>query len=318
MENNDTKYDLTNEEYNSCLSMAEISIFMKSERVEEPKSVFVVAQAGAGKTGLRNFLINEAQNNGNITSYTEFNPDEIAIFHKYYREILEEFPDSSYKILQRFVSPALDTFLRQRAVELRNNLVQEGTFGNTDVYLKILDFQKNGGKANIGPVKEEGTRETKNVQGGYKIDINVLAVDRFESLLSCYEREQYFRDNNLPPRVVTPGNHDFAYNKMLETLQIIENKRLFDRIRVYKRGDSADRPELVFTSGDTKYSTITEAINTERLKNRQELLRNSEQYFLRIQNLRERIKENGIEAQLDRLNQLEAEFREELLHQQEI
>lgn len=315
MEKNDTKYDLTNEEYNKCLLMAEIATFMKSEVAENPKSIFVVAQAGAGKTGLKRYIINEAQDEGAITSYTEFNPDEIAIYHKYYREILKEFPDSSYKILQRFVSPALDTFLRQRAVELRNNLVQEGTLGNTEVYLKILDFQKNGGQANIGHMNEDGTRQTKSVQGGYKIDINVLAVDRYESLLSCYEREQYFRDNNLPPRVVTPQNHDYAYKKMLETICKIENEELFDRIRIFKRGQSIDKPEVVYTNNDGRYSSAVEAIITERAKDRQRLLSESDQYFKRIKELRERIALNGIDVQLERLNQLEAEFKEEILHQ---
>lgn len=317
MENNDTKYDLTNEEYNKCLLMAEIATFMKSEVAEEPKSIFVVAQAGAGKTGLKRFLINEAQDNEDITSYTEFNPDEIAIYHKYYREILEEFPDSSYKILQRFVSPALDTFLRQRAVELRNNLVQEGTFGSTEGYLNILDFQKNGGQANIGPMKKDGTRETKNIQGNYKIDINVLAVDRFESLLSCYEREQYFRDNNLPPRVVTPKNHDYAYYKMLETLRKVENRNLFDRIRVFKRGQLVDKPELVSINGDGKYSSSVGAIVTERAKDRQKLLKESDKYLKRIQTLKEKASVNGIHEQLERLDKLEIEFKEEIMHQQE-
>lgn len=317
MENNDTKYDLTNEEYNKCLLMAEIATFMKSERAEKPHSIFVAAQAGAGKTALKRFLINEAQDNDDITSYTEFNPDEIAIYHKYYREILKEFPDSSYKILQRFVLPALDDFLRQRAVELKNNIVQEGTFGSTEGYLKILDFQKNGGQANIGAMKSDGTREVKNVQGGYNIDINVLAVDRFESLISCYEREQYFRDNNLPPRVVTPKNHDYAYEKMLETLRIIENRKLFDRMRVFKRGRSIEKPELVYTNGDERYSSVVEAVIAERNRDRQRLLSEPEQYLNRIQELRKKIKINGIDAQLEKLDQLETEFRKEILHQQE-
>lgn len=317
MENNDTKYDLTKEEYNKCLLMAEIAIFMKSEVAKNPKSIFVVAQAGAGKTGLKRFLINEAQDNEDITSYTEFNPDEIAIYHKYYREILNEFPDSSYKILQRFVQPALDTFLRQRAVELRNNLVQEGTFGNTEGYLDILDFQKNGGQANIGYIKEDGTREIKKVQGKYKIDINVLAVDRFESLLSCYEREQYFRDNNLPPRVVTPKNHDYAYYKMLDTLSKVENGVLCDRIRVFKRGKLVDKPELVFSTGDERYSSSVEAVVIERAKNRQKLLKESDKYLKRIQELREKVSINGINEQLEKLDKLEIEFKEEIMKQQE-
>ena len=317
MENNDTKYDLTNDEYNRCLMMAEIATFMKSEKVEKPYSIFAVAQAGAGKTGLKSFLINEAQDKGDITGYTEFNPDEIAVYHKYYREILEEFPDSSYKILQRFVQPALDTFLRQRAVELRNNLVQEGTFGNTDGYIKILDFQKNGGEAYIGHIKKDGKRERKTIEGNYNIEINVLAVDRFESLLSCYEREQYFRENDLPPRVVTPQNHDYAYEKLLDTLKVIENKELFNTIRVFKRGYSIDKPELICVAGDGRYSSAVEAVVTQRTRNRQELLSNPEAYLKRIEKLRERVRKNGINAQLVRLDELEVEFKKERLLQQE-
>ena len=314
---NDTKYDLTKDEYNKCLLMAEIATFIKSERSENPHSIFAVAQAGAGKTGLKRFLINESLSKGEITSYTEFNPDEIAVYHKYYREILEEYPESSYKILQRFVLPALDTFLRQRAVELRNNLIQEGTFGNTEGYLQILDFQKNGGKANIGEIKEDGTRESKQIRGDYNIEINVLAVDRFESLLSCYEREQYFRDNGLPPRVVTPQNHDYAYNKLLETLHIVEAKNLFNTIRIFKRGYSIDKPELICIKGDGRYSSAVEAVITERFRNRQEILRRPEVYFDRINRLKEKVQVNGIHVQLDRLNNLEEEFKEELLRQKE-
>ena len=56
-----TKYNLTKEEYNECLGRAEISIFMQGDIVvgKAPKSIFVIAQAGAGKTSLKNFIINE-------------------------------------------------------------------------------------------------------------------------------------------------------------------------------------------------------------------------------------------------------------------
>ena len=44
--------------------------------------------------------------------FIEFNPDVIAIYHKYYDEILEEYPNESYRLLQKFVAPALDQYLR--------------------------------------------------------------------------------------------------------------------------------------------------------------------------------------------------------------
>jgi len=43
----DTKYDLTEEEYKKCLTRAEIAVFMKGRPAKNPRSIFVVAQAGA-------------------------------------------------------------------------------------------------------------------------------------------------------------------------------------------------------------------------------------------------------------------------------
>lgn len=309
------KYKLTTEEYNRCLSMAEINIFMQGNEVKDrrPKSIFVVAQAGAGKTGLKNFVINEGQDNGTLETYIEFNPDDIAIYHKYYKEILENYPNDSYKILQEFVRPALDTYLRQRAVELKNNIVQEGTFGSTDGYLEILEFQKNGGKASIGRIKEDGTREEKTVEGNYDIEINILAVDKFESYLSALEREQYFRESGLPPRAVTLKNHDYAYEKMLETLKIVEQKEMFDTCRVFKRGYSFNKPDLVHISGDGKYQSVVESVISERNKNRQELLRNPQAYYERIESLRGRVQKCGIPNQLERLDELKELFDLEIV-----
>lgn len=317
MEKDNRKYDLTKDEYNKCLSMAEIATFMKGETVDKPISIFIVAQAGAGKTGLRQFVTNEAEDSRRLGRYIEFNPDDISIHHKYYQEILSEFPDESYKILQRFVRPALDAYLRQKAVALRNNIIQEGTFSATEEYINILDFQKNGGNASIGSIDDQGNRQMRYVKGDYDIDINVLAVDKFESLLSCYEREQYFRESGLPPRVVTQENHDIAYEKMLQTIRIIEDKKLFDRIRVFKRGYSPERPELVYVNGDKRYPSAVSAIIAERAKNRQELLRYPEQYFERIEDLRTRIEQKGISQQIDKLNKLKSSFEEELKKQRE-
>lgn len=142
MEKDDKKYDLTQEEYNRCLIRAEIATFMQGETVDRPVSIFIVGQAGAGKTGLKRFAINEAEGMRKLGRYIELNPDEVAIHHEHYQKIIKEFPNESYKILQRFVSPAMDTYLRPKAVELRNNILQEGTFGAMEGYLTILDFQK--------------------------------------------------------------------------------------------------------------------------------------------------------------------------------
>ncbi len=299
-------YDLTEEEYQECLTRAELGIFLKAERSEHPRSIFVVAQPGAGKSALRAYLVGEAQSSNAFLRFVEFNPDDIAIHHKHYSEVIEKFPDDAYRILQKFTGRALDEYLRKRAVDVRCNMMQEGTFASTDAYLEILDFQKHGGIARVGRIQEDGTRQERTIDGGYFIDINVLAVNRFESLLSCFEREQAFAERELPPRAVTIENHDRAYHRMLETLDIIERRKLFDRMRVFRRGYEEHKPEHIYTAGDPKFQSVTAAINHERQAQEDELMRNPTQYLERISNLRERIQNN--DSLLRRLSTLEKTF----------
>lgn len=316
------KYDLTPEEYIACLRKAELAMFIgkeNSKHTRVPISLFVVAQPGAGKTGLRSYV--ERRYPQIAKTCVEFNPDELAMHHKYYEEILNEFPNESYQILQRFTQPALDTYLRSRAVQLRRNVIQEGTLAATKTYMDILAFQKNGGIANIGDTDEQGKRKQIKVSGGYYIDINVLAVHRYESLLSSYEREQSFIENELPPRAVTAENHDRAYKNILETVKLIEQKGLYDRIRVFRRGEIEQEPRLVFKTGDNKYPSAVEAIVQEREKNRREILANSQVYLQRMKELEQRIRTNKNQAnamiQLGKLQTLKDEFMLELEKQEE-
>ena len=282
-------YDLSEEEYKDCLARAEIAVFGRCESVKEPKSIFVVAQPGAGKTALRSYVVNEAQNAGKFAKFVEFNPDEIAIHHKYYREILRDFPEDSYEILKRFTYRAQDFYLRQRAVDLKCNILQEGTFATTDGYLGIINYQQGN---------------------GYDIDINVLAVNRFESLLSSFEREQFFIENDLPPRPVMIENHDYSYEKMLETLDAVENRHAFNQLRVFKRGYFAEKPELIYAAGDNRFPSVREAVVYERKMQEKQILENPAPYFERIEKLKERGLNNDNESLKNRIAKFEEILQE--------
>ena len=296
--------------------MAELAIFMKGKSVEEgkqPYSVYIVAQPGAGKTGLRAFVESNFQEERAKYPFIEFNPDEVAIYHEYYREILRDFPLESYKMLQEFVSPALDNYLKPKAIKLRNNIIQEGTLANTQAYIDILRFQKNGGTAQIGELRKDGRRKLETVNGGYYIDINLLAVHRYESLLSSYEREQYFREAGLPPRAVTAENHDRAYTKILDTIEIIEQEHLYDRIRIYMRGENEHLPKLIFDSNeDSREKSIRQLIIDARKQNEIELLKNRKEFLRRIKDLNERAIQSGIPEQVRKIEVLKNEFLNEL------
>lgn len=312
----ENKYQLTPEQFDRNLKMAELAVFMKGKSVEkdrQPYSVYVVAQPGAGKTGLRAFIESEYQAERARYPFIEFNPDEIAIYHEYYREILRDFSGEAYKMLQEFVSPALDKYLKPKAVKLRNNIVQEGTLANTKAYIDILRFQKNGGVAEIGSLGEDGKRQQEAVDGGYYVDINVLAVHRYESLLSSYEREQYFRETGLPPRAVTEENHDRAYDRILETMEQIEQEKLYDRIRIFRRGENEQLPKIIYDSTqDKRKKGIRQLITNIREQNKRELLREPQEFLKRIKKLKTRVMKSGTPSQIKRIEKLEKDFLREL------
>ncbi len=295
------KYDLTEEEYQRCLASAEMAIFMDVMGCEHPKSIFVVAQPGAGKTGLRGFVASEAYNSGEVSRFVEFNPDEIALHHKNYREIMKAHPEKSFVILQKFTGRALDTYLRKKAVEIRCNILQETTFRSTDEFIKIIDFQKNG-----GTMADSG----KFVPGGYSVEINALALDRFRSLLSCFEREQYFIENGLPPRAVSRQYHDSAYYKMLETIDIIEDRKLCDKIRVFKRGPVQDRPELIYPTDTDRFLKASDVIKSERQRQEIDLLKNPKEFEDKIEALKTRCQSN--KSLTERVEDLQKAFEERL------
>ncbi|MBR6034089.1 MAG: zeta toxin family protein [Clostridia bacterium] len=299
-------YDLTEEEYQECLLRAEQDIFLEAQSVEHPRSIFVVAQPGAGKTALRTYLVSEAQRSGGFLKFLEFNPDKIALHHKHYSEVIAKHPDHAYRILQKFTGRALDEYLRRRAIDVRCDMMQEGTFASTAAYIDILEFQKNGGTAPIGRIGSDGLREQRTIEGGYEIDINILAVNRFESLLSCFEREEFFMEKGLPPRAVTIENHDRAYDRMLETIGIVENRGLFDQMRVFRRGYiEQSPPQLIYSAGDPRYPSVAEAIRNERAMQEVELFRRPELYLARIADLRRKIEGKGNESLVKRLDALE-------------
>ena len=305
------KYDLTEKQFNECLKRAELQLFLRSKPVtgEQPYAVYIISQPGGGKTGLRTFIEQEYSEKRAKCPFIEFDPDEIALYHENYTDIQREYPNESYKILQKFVSPAIDNYLRPKAIKLKNNIIQEGTFSNKQVFLKILDSQKNGIKSEI----ENNDESTDNINNKYYVDINLLAVHRYESLLSCYEREQGNIESNITPRAVTAENHDRAYYNVLETLNSIENQKLFNRIRIFKRGKKACEPELVYITEGNNYGTnIIDILKAIRDEDKKRIMDNPLQYLNRIENLESRIQNNGTEIQLKKLHELKKEFVQEL------
>ena len=258
-----------------------------------PRISLVTGQPGSGKTTLGKHIKDKMNNTGECV--IEIGADKIATYHKYYNELLKLLPDECYRISRQFVRPA-EKIIMSELMKSKINVIQEISLskGEGD-YKRIQDFQDKG----------------------YDVEINVMAVNKYESFLSCIERDIKLLELGYDPRPVARINHDRMYESFLQEVQEIEKRKLASRVNVFVRGNTLSRSELVYTTGDSRYASAQEAIISERDKNRRDILRNPTEYLARIEEARKKIglmipEERLRKDYMQHLTQLELEFLNEL------
>ena len=255
---NGEEYLLSESEYKRCKEEILFELLLEGERATFPEVTFVVGQPGAGKTGLSIWSKREVEENSR--KCVELNADKIATYHKHYNKLLDLLPEDRLKISREFVNPCYKE-LQDIMIEKRFNMVMECTLNSSK---KIAMME-----------------QLKNL--GYKVNINVLAVDYFESFLSCFEREAEMLKLDIKPRGIDKKNHDDCYYNMLETINKIQEKGCFDKISVFKRGQDVFEPIKIGEIIQNKEDTV-HLIEDERNMQRQQLLGQGHQYIERIRN----------------------------------
>lgn len=258
-----------------------------------PRISLVTGQPGAGKTTLAKQIKDKI--NDTEECAIEIGSDKIATYHKYYNELLKLLPDECYRISRQFVRPA-EKIIMSELMKFRINIIQEISLskGEED-YKRIQNFKDKG----------------------YDVEINVMAIHKYESFLSCIERDIKLLELGYDPRPVARINHDRMYEAFLQEIQEIEKRGLASRINVFTRGKTLSKNELVYTTDAPRYASAQEAIISERDKNRRNILRNPTEYLARIENARKKIglmitEERLRKDYMQHLTQLELEFLNEL------
>lgn len=299
------KFRLTDEDINIGIEdfLTQLLIEARRQRSEaktlrdlaskSPTVIYVSGQPGAGKTTLGKYVEGKYRKEGECT--VEISSDKIATYHKHYDELLKLLPDDCYTLSRQFVRVAEPT-IYDKVRSNKLNIIRE-----------------------IGLTK--GEKDYKEMQrfkdSGYDIEINIMAIDKYESFLSCIERDIKLLELGFDPRPVARVNHDRMYDPIIQELIEIQKRGLSTRINVFTRGESIIRPKLEWTTGDTKYPNAQEALISERTKGRRNLLRNPQAYLQRISEAREKIElmiqdEKMKKSYLEGLKQLEKEFINEL------
>ena len=255
---------------------------LKDLSTEQPMISYLIGQAGSGKTTLRRYISDENfVKDGECV--VELDADKLAVFHKYYDELIKLPPDDFYKLTRNFVKPA-NKIIHKTVIDNKINVVKEKVMhkGEPD-YQEVAEFKS----------------------GGYKVDMNIIALDGYESFLCCIERDISLIKNGLEPRRVTRADHDRMYTPFIQELREFAKRGLCDRINIYGRGESVDKPNLLYSNDVQSENALNveeciKAIEDERNRMHNELIKNQkvkEEYILQLIQLEQEINN---ELELDR------------------
>ena len=197
----------------------------KTEPQDNPTIVLVGAQPGAGKTNIAISMRNELSAQGGF-----IHVDADRMREKIY------LGDSNPTSAQTQADAGkLVASLRSMAIDNKRNILEEGTFRNSESVDKFINDRH---------------------KDGYKVELAGVATSRVESVLGIYQRyELQHLPQDANPRFVPIKYHDEAMEGFDKTVATLSEK--FDRVRIFQRsGDVLYDSQ----SNNNKYATPLEAI----------------------------------------------------------
>ena len=191
--------------------------------------------------------------------------------------------------------------------------------------ISIISFQLNlknyTQKTEINKIKINDIDKYFSImrEHGYKVIVNIIATDLFESRLSCYEREAAMLLASLTPRGCSKETQIRMYDAFVPEIKKLDELGLCDDINVYVRGENINKPPILKYSKEknSTYHNFNDALVEERAKQRQKLLEDPENYLFRIKSAKNTIANYGVNEQLTQnslngLNELQNDFLQEL------
>lgn len=291
---------LTEEEMKEDKSYAFLEFLSQASPTKRPEVTFVVAQPGAGKTGLAALSTIEIKNRNNGTLPVNVNADRVAEYHRNYTKLLDYKPEDRFRITRQFVNPTIKE-IQKTLSQNRVSMIIECTLNST----KKIEFMK------------------KLKQMGYRVNINVMVVDELESRMSCLEREVSLLKLGHKARGIDRPSHDSAYVNMVQTLGTVVQENCWDIISLFRRGNVQEKPVQIYETQRIGDVNVTSNINKERQSQRLEILRYPEKYLSRLDETRKSLILYQTNAMLrkysiDNLDELKSDFLKQIEKKSEV
>lgn len=216
------KYKLTEEKHNEFYDIIKRIYVSGKTPQNNPIAIIVGGQTGAGKSGILGYSSKMFEDNNVII----INSDEIKPFHPQSEEIARLYPNLYTKITDQ----ESNTWTSRLFEELRRekyNIIFEGTMKNN----RIAD---------------ESITELKKL--GYTVIVRGIAVCDLESRISILERYEGQVATKGWGRLVVPEHHNQTYYGMPNTIEYIEQNKMYDILEIFARGEIPSEPILVYSN----------------------------------------------------------------------
>lgn len=210
---------------------------------DSPTLIIVGGQSGAGKSRLSPLAKNNMDNN-----VIHIDIDEVRASHPYFSAVNKSYPEFIHRILVED-SIKLENAIVDYFLENKFNILYEGTLRNTDGYVKLASRFK---------------------EMDYNVLLYLMAVPELESLGSIYSRYAMDVVCNGKPRWVEKFAHDESYTGLIKTLQIFQDKNLFDSAKVFVRGE--DSPKEIYSTENRQFNSPIQAIEYGRETGRKQAI----------------------------------------------
>ena len=278
------KYFMTEEEIDNMYQQTRNLIFGNClPQKGKPVAIITGGQPGSGKSGIvvqsRLDLANDNR------EHIILDVDTYRGLFKNATELAKEYPEYYSEITDPVVGQIMNKLLAE-TINGGYNFIFEGTLGSPAIIKTIKS----------SPIE-------------YDINARLIAVSRFESLLSIFER--YLEMNKLMGmgRLTTIDAHDTRYNNFTNIAPNLENEGI--EVEVYKRSTNKKVPKQVYktSEGQRRYCSVLEALLTERMKSYELCMGNAEE---RLQSIKQEIQNIPYGSIMPEFEKLENILLEEL------
>lgn len=218
--------------------------------------VIVGGQSGAGKTRLVTIAKKELPNSAIVVDF-----DELRAHHPSYKDVYRDYPEITYKILQRDTDRVKEAIM-DYLVEHGYSVIYEGALRNTQGF---LDLAK------------------PFVQNDYNINLKVMAVHNLESYGSTLIRYTVALMTECVPRWVEKQAHDASYEGTIRTTQEFIKRGIAKTVDVYVRGD--EQPRKIYSTGEGQFPDAITAIKYGRESGRSKAVSDFEGKFVMVRDV---------------------------------